>query len=47
MNRLIDLKKHGQSFWPDYIRRSFLTSGDFKRLMMNTGLVASPAIDDF
>ena len=38
MNPLLDLKKHGQSVWLDYIRRSLLTDGDFKRLIEEDGL---------
>jgi transaldolase len=38
MNPLFDLTKHGQSIWLDYIRRSFLTSGEFKRLIEEDGI---------
>ena len=38
MNPLFGLKKQGQSIWLDYIRRSFLTSGDFKRLIEEDGI---------
>ena len=38
MNPLFGLKKQGQSIWLDYIRRSFLTSGDFKRLIEEDGV---------
>ena len=38
MNPLLDLKKHGQSVWLDYIRRSLLTGGDFERLIEEDGL---------
>ena len=37
MNPLLDLKKHGQSVWLDYIGRSLLTDGDFKRLIEEDG----------
>ena len=38
MNPLLELTKQGQSIWLDYIRRGFLTSGDFKRLMEEDGI---------
>jgi transaldolase len=38
MNPLLDLKKHGQSVWLDYIRRSFLTDGGFGRLIEEDGV---------
>jgi transaldolase len=38
MNPLFGLTKHGQSIWLDFIRRSFLTSGDFKRLIEEDGV---------
>jgi transaldolase len=38
MNPLLRLKGQGQSVWLDYIRRSFLTSGDFKRLIEDDGI---------
>jgi transaldolase len=38
MNPLFGLKQQGQSIWLDYIRRSFLTSGDFKRLIEEDGI---------
>lgn len=38
MNPLLDLKKQGQSVWLDYISRSLLTDGDFKRLIGRDGL---------
>jgi transaldolase len=47
MNPLLDLEKHGQSVWLDYIRRSLLTDGDFKRLIDEDGLrgvTSNPAI---
>ncbi len=33
MSRIMDLSKLGQSIWYDYIRRSFLTSGELKALI--------------
>ncbi len=33
MSRIVDLSKLGQSIWYDYIRRSFLTSGELKALI--------------
>jgi transaldolase len=38
MSPLFGLAKQGQSIWLDYIRRSFLTSGDFKRLIEEDGV---------
>jgi transaldolase len=38
MNPLLDLKKHGQSVWLDYIQRSLLTGGDFERLIEEDGV---------
>ena len=38
MSPLFGLTKQGQSIWLDYIRRSFLTSGDFKRLVEEDGV---------
>ena len=38
MSPLFGLTKQGQSIWLDYIRRSFLTSGDFKRLIEEDGV---------
>jgi transaldolase len=38
MSPLFRLTKQGQSIWLDYIRRSFLTSGDFKRLIEEDGV---------
>ncbi len=29
MNPLLNLEKHGQAVWLDYIRRNLLTEGDF------------------
>jgi transaldolase len=39
MNPLLDLRKHGQSVWLDYIQRSLLTGGDFERLIEEDGLL--------
>lgn len=47
MNPLLDLQKHGQSIWLDYIRRSLLTDGSFQRLIDKDGLrgvTSNPAI---
>ncbi len=38
MSPLFGLTKQGQSIWLDYIQRSFLTSGDFKRLIEEDGV---------
>ncbi len=38
MNPLLDLKMHRQSVWLDYIRRSLLTDGGFKRMIDEDGL---------
>ncbi|MGI8744658.1 MAG: bifunctional transaldolase/phosoglucose isomerase [Bryobacteraceae bacterium] len=38
MNPLIELQKFGQAFWLDYIRRSFLTSGELDKLVTDDGL---------
>ena len=38
MSPLFGLTKQGQSIWLDYIRRSFLTSGDFRRLVEEDGV---------
>jgi transaldolase/glucose-6-phosphate isomerase len=37
-NRLLALQTFGQSVWLDYLRRSLLTSGEFKRLIDEDGL---------
>ena len=42
MNPLLSLKEQGQSIWLDYIRRSFLTSGRFKRLIEDDGIGFDP-----
>ncbi len=47
MNRLKALHDYGQSVWLDYIRRSFITSGELARLVKNDGLrgvTSNPAI---
>ena len=47
MNPLLELKKHGQSVWLDYIRRSLLTEGGLARLVEEDGLggvTSNPAI---
>ena len=33
MNKLQELTKLGQSIWLDYIRRSFIASGELKNLI--------------
>jgi transaldolase len=38
MSPLFGLTKQGQSIWLDYIQRSVLTSGDFKRLIEEDGV---------
>ncbi len=38
MNPLLALREHGQSVWLDYIRRSFVTGGEFARLVREDGL---------
>ncbi len=38
MNPLRQLGDHGQSVWLDYIRRSAITGGDFKRMIEQDGL---------
>lgn len=38
MNPLLDLQKHGQSIWLDYIRRNLLHDGSFQRLIDKDGL---------
>jgi len=46
-NPLLDLQKHGQSVWLDYIRRKALLSGDVRQLIENDGLrgmTANPSI---
>jgi transaldolase len=46
-NPLLDLQKHGQSVWLDYIRRKPLLSGEFRRLIAEDGLrgmTANPSI---
>lgn len=37
-NPLIQLEKHGQSVWLDYIRRDFIVSGELRRLIKEDGL---------
>ena len=49
MNRLQQLTTHGQSIWLDYIRRSFVVSGELGRLIQEdalTGVTSNPAIFD-
>ena len=38
MNALLELKKHKQSVWLDYIRRDLILGGELKRLMEQDGL---------
>ncbi len=47
MNRLKALQDYGQSVWLDYIRRSFIASGELARLVRDDGLrgvTSNPAI---
>ena len=47
INPLVELSKHGQSIWFDYIRRSLITSGELKRLIDEDslkGVTSNPAI---
>lgn len=47
MNSLFDLRRLGQSAWLDYIRRSLLAGGGFKRLIDDyavTGVTSNPTI---
>ena len=46
MSRIMDLSKLGQSIWYDYIRRSFLTSGELKALIEEglRGETSNPSI---
>jgi len=46
MSKLIDLAELGQSVWYDYIRRSFLTSGELETLIGQgvRGVTSNPAI---
>ena len=39
MNALLELKKHKQSVWLDYIRRDLILGGELKRLVEQDGLV--------
>ena len=38
MNNLLELQRHGQSIWLDYIHRNLITSGELKRLVEDDGL---------
>jgi len=38
MNPLQELRKHGQSIWLEYIRRSLVTGGELERLVREEGL---------
>jgi transaldolase/glucose-6-phosphate isomerase len=38
MNPLVQLAEYGQSFWLDYIRRSFVEGGAFERMIEEDGL---------
>ena len=47
LNPLLILQEHGQSVWLDYLQRSFITSGELKRLIEEDGLrgvTSNPAI---
>jgi transaldolase len=46
-NRVIEVRKYGQSIWYDNIRRSLITSGDLTRMVNEEGLLgvtSNPAI---
>ncbi len=48
-NPLLELQKHGQSIWLDYIRRNLITTGGLKRLIEEDGLrgvTSNPTIFD-
>lgn len=38
MNALKELQKYGQSIWLDYIRRSLITSGELKQMVVEDGI---------
>jgi hypothetical protein len=38
MNALLELKKHKQSVWLDYIRQDLILGGELKRLVEQDGL---------
>ena len=38
MNPLVELHKHGQSFWYDNMSRNLITSGELARLVKEDGL---------
>ncbi len=46
MSKLHELSKLGQSIWYDYIRRSFITSGELQSLINDglRGVTSNPAI---
>ncbi len=47
MNPIIELNRHGQSVWLDYIRRNLITSGELQRLVEHggiSGITSNPAI---
>ncbi len=47
MNRLQQLTQNGQAIWLDYIRRSFVTDGELRKLIAEdslTGVTSNPAI---
>src|SRR5947208_5104045 len=47
MNALVELRKHSQSVWLDYIRRDLVLGGELKRLVEQDGLrgvTSNPAI---
>ena len=46
-NPVVELEKHGQSIWLDYIRRDLIVSGELRRLIREDGLrgmTSNPAI---
>lgn len=49
MNRLKEITTHGQSIWLDYTKRSFVESGELRKLITEdglTGVTSNPAIFD-
>ena len=47
MNPILELNRHGQSVWLDYIRRNLITSGELQRLVERegvSGMTSNPAI---
>ncbi len=47
MNALLELRKHSQSVWLDYIRRDFVLNGELKQLVDRdgvSGVTSNPTI---